>query len=260
MDLFFIAYPAVGLLSGVLAGLLGIGGGIVIVPALLFILPHAGFAEEITPHVAVATSLASVIITSIAAAYSHHRRGAVQWPVVRRMGAGLLLGAAAGAYVAGALPGSVLRFAFGVFALITAAVLAFRLQPPMGGPLPSWPALTGMGVLIGHVSALVGIGGGTMTVPFLQWRRVPLHQAIATSSACGLPIALGGSLSFALMHQYPGTPALGYIHWPAACGIGLASLLTAPLGVRLAHHLSVRTLTRIFAVFLALVAARLLSS
>ena len=138
--------------------------------------------------------------------------------------------------------------------------MMFRLQPPTGGPLPAWPTLVGIGALIGQISGLVGIGGGTMTVPFLRWHRLTLQQAIATSAACGLPIALGGSMNFALL--YPGVTnyTLGYIQWPAALGIGLASTLTVPLGVRLAHYLSVEVLTRIFAFALFIVAVEILIS
>jgi len=257
VDFFFLIYPAVGLVSGLLAGLLGIGGGLVIVPALLFILPHQGVPGVVTPHVAVATSLATVIVTSMVATHSHHRRGAVQWPIVWRMGAGLALGALAGAFIADALPGTLLKTGFGLFALFVALVMALRIEPPAGRPL-SGIGLMSAGAVIGQISALIGIGGGTMTVPLLRWSRLPLHQAIATSSACGLPIALGGTLGFSLLHKEIGSYAVEYIHWSAALGIGVASLVSAPLGVRLAHRLSTPVLTRVFAFFLALVALRLL--
>lgn len=258
VDPFFLIYPALGLLSGVLAGLLGIGGGLVLVPALLFILPRDGVAAEVAPHVAIATSLATVIVTSLAATWSQHLRGAVRWDLVRRMGAGLALGAFAGAFVADLLPGTVLRMGFGLFALWAAFGMIRGRLAQRRGALPGTPGFASVGLLIGHISALVGIGGGTMTVPFLHWRGLPLQQAVATSSACGLAIALGGTLGYALQHHASGGLMLGYVHGPAALGIGLASLVAAPLGVRMAHRLSTRMLTRIFALLLALVAIRLL--
>jgi len=257
VEYIFLAYPVVGLLSGVLAGLLGIGGGLIIVPALLFILPYQAGSSVSSIHVAVATSLATVIMTAAVATYSHHRRGAVSWPIVSRMAGGLALGAFTGAAVADALPADILRNCYGVFALGVAAHMAFRSQPAAGA-LPGGLGLLGVGMLIGHISAIVGIGGGTMTVPFLRWCRLPFQQAVATSSACGLPIALGGTLGFTLLH--PGLDGLmtGYIHWPAALGVGMASLLAAPWGVRLAHKVSRVALNYIFSIFLAIVGVYLL--
>lgn len=245
-------------MSGVLAGLLGVGGGLIIVPALLFILPQINVATAIVPQMAVATSLASVIITSVAATYSHHRRSAVRWPVVARMGIGLAVGACSGAWFAAALPGPILRMSYGVFACAVALVLALRAQPAPRADLPGAVGLAGAGIVIGAVSAVVGIGGGTLTVPFLRWRRVAMQHAVATSSACGLPIALGGTLGFILLHEQGGMYTLGYVHWPAALGIGFASVLTVPYGVRLAHRLSSVALTRVFALALALIGLRLL--
>ena len=259
MDIFFFIYPVVGLISGLLAGLLGIGGGLVIVPALLFILPYEGLPVAVTPHVAVATSLATVIVTSLVATYSHQRRGAVEWSAVRRMSIGLALGAIAGAFVADALPGAAIKMAFGIFALLVALTMVMRIEPPAGRPLSSF-SLAGAGAVIGHVSALIGIGGGTMTVPLLRRCRLTMHRAIATSSACGLPIALGGTLGFSLLNGEAGSYTVDYVHWPAALGIGLASVVSAPLGVRLAHRLSTPVLSRVFALFLVLVALRLLSA
>lgn len=257
MDLIFLAYPVVGLLSGLLAGLLGIGGGLVIVPALLLILPYQTGSSASVVHVAVATSLATVIMTAAVATYSHHRRGAVSWPIVLRMAGGLAAGAFTGAAVAGALPADILRNCYGVFALGVAAHIAFRAQPA-SGTVPGWFGLLGAGALIGHVSAIVGIGGGTMSVPFLRWCRLSLQHAVATSSACGLPIALGGTLGFTFLHPGLNGPVAGYIHWPAALGIGVASLLAAPLGVRLAHTVSTVALNYIFSIFLVIVGFYLL--
>ena len=254
----FLLYPLVGLLSGVLAGLLGIGGGLIIVPALLLILPLHGVSAAISMHVAVATSLATVILTALAASYSHHRRGAVQWPIVSRMAAGLALGAASGAWLADAMPVTLLRHCYGVFVLLVAAQMIMRSPVAKTRGMLGRTALAGAGLLIGHLSAIVGIGGGTLTVPLLRWRGLPLAQAVATSSACGLPIALGGSLGFVLLDNDVSAYTAGYIHWPAALGIGLASVLAVPWGVRLAHGVSSLALIRIFSIFLVIVGVHLL--
>src|SRR3569833_1829464 len=161
VDFFFLIYPAVGLVSGLLAGLLGIGGGLVIVPALLFILPHQGVPGVVTPPVAVATSLATGSGTSMAATHSHHRRGAVQWPIVWRMGAGLALGALAGAFIADALPGALLKTGFKLYALYVALVMALRNKPPTSHPQTD-NEKKNANAIIGQISALIGIGGGTM--------------------------------------------------------------------------------------------------
>lgn len=258
MEFTFLAYPVVGLLSGMLAGLLGIGGGLIIVPALLFILPYQEASQVSSMHAAVATSLATVVMTATVATYSHHRRGAVVWPIVVRMAGGLAIGAGSGALLVDALPAEVLRNCYGVFALGIAAYMALNPQFTGERALPGWPGLLGIGMLIGHLSAIVGIGGGTLTVPFLRWCRLSLQHAVATSSACGLPIALGATLGFTLLHNNLNDSAPGYIHWPAALGIGLTSLLAAPWGVRLAHHVSTVTLNAIFSIFLAVIGFYLL--
>ncbi len=258
MEFVFLLYPLVGLLSGVLAGLLGIGGGLIIVPALLLILPLHGVSAASSMHVAVATSLATVIMTALVASYAQHRRGAVQWRIVSRMGLGLALGAGSGALVADALPAEILRACFGVFALFAAVHMILHSRVTAAARPLAWPALLGAGALIGHLSAIVGIGGGTMTVPFLRWRGLTLTRAVATSSACGLAIALGGSLGFVLLHEGMRGYMAGYIHWPAALGIGLSSVLAAPLGVRLTHSISTVVLSRIFSIFLVIVGLYLL--
>lgn len=259
MELFFLIYPLLGLFSGFLAGLLGIGGGLVIVPALLLIFPYQGLPPYLVVHAAIATSLATVVVTSLIATYTHHRHGAVVWPVLWWMAPGLLGGAMIGASIASILPGNILGMFFGLFAIAVAIQMGFHLQPPPRGRLPVASGLTAAGAVIGTISAMVGIGGGTLSVPFLRWSNMTIHGAIATSSACGFPIAVGGSLGFILSDLVLGHRFLisGAIYWPAALWIAAASLVAVPMGARLTHRISSLPLTRIFAFTLAIIGLRL---
>lgn len=260
MHLSFIVYPLVGLLSGFLAGLLGIGGGLVIVPALLVVFPYQGLAANVVIHTAIATSLATVVVTSLISAYSHHRHSAVDWPIVRKMAPGLLGGALFGAVVTSHLPADILRVLFGLFALAAAAQMAFQLQPPSKGHMFGMPGLILAGGVIGMLSALVGVGGGTMMVPFLRWSDIIMPRAVATSSACGFPLAVGACLGFILTDEFSqGSTALsGIIYWPAAAWIACASLVAVPLGARFTHRISVLHLSRIFALALTAIGLRLI--
>lgn len=260
MTLFFLVYPVIGLFSGFLAGLLGIGGGLVIVPALLLIFPYQGLSPAGIAHAAVATSLATVIVTSLTAAYAHHRHHAMEWPVFWKMAPGLLGGAVVGAMIAGGLSGGVLRVFFGVFALLVAIQTGWRLQPSPQGRLPAVLGLAAVGAFIGMISAIVGVGGGTLTVPFLRWSNVSMQRAVATSSACGFPIAVGGSLGFTVMDVINAQTVelSGSIYWPAALWISAASIVAVPLGAKLTHRISTLLLGRVFAVVLAIIALRLI--
>jgi len=255
-----IAYFAIGAVAGILAGLMGIGGGIVIVPALYFLFVWQGFADALLMQLAVATSLATIVFTSIASARAHHRRGAVLWPTVFRLGPGIVLGAIAGGLLARYLSSGGLRMFFGLFEIAVALQIGLGAKPPAGRVLPGSLGMNLAGAGIGGLSALLGIGGGTLTVPFLLWCNVVIHQAVATAAACGLPIALAGALTMmAAGWDHPALPdhSLGYVHWPAALAIVAASFLAAPLGARLAHALPVMTLKRVFAVVLALIGLRM---
>ncbi len=255
------AYLLLGVAAGLLAGMLGVGGGLVIVPALLWLFVQQGFDGSVLMHLALGTSLATIVLTSLSSIRAHQRRGAVVWPVVGRLTPGIVLGAWLGAAIAHLLPTHTLRTLFGVFELLVAAQLALELSPSPHRQLPGSSATAAVGGVIGTVSAIVGIGGGTLTVPFLVWCNVELRRAIATSAACGLPIALAGAIGFVVSGwQHPALPpaSSGYLHWPALSGIALTSMLMAPLGARLAHTLPVATLKRLFALFLALLGIRLL--
>lgn len=254
-------YLAIGCLAGVLSGLFGVGGGIVIVPLLAMAFPSQGIADGLVMVMAVATSLATIVATSISAVAAHHRRGAVQWPWVLRLAPGILLGAAAGAVVAEGLPARTLKLAFALFLLFVAARLVFAPSRSGGAARISVWINGAAGLGIGLLSAIIGIGGGTLTVPYLAKRGVAMAQAVATSSACGLPIAVAGAAMYLYLGwQRPDLPPLsyGYIYLPAFAGIALCSALFAPLGAKLAHRLPATGLKRLFALLLLLVSARLL--
>lgn len=260
MESFFI-YAGLGVFAGTIAGYLGVGGGLIIVPVLVILFQGQAFDENILVHLAIGTSLATIIITSISSVYAHHKRGAVLWQVFRKMTAGIVVGALLGAVFADFLPGDQLRIVFGVFELIIAGYMAWNVIPSPHRDIPGRVILTVMGVLIGMVSSVIGIGGGTMTVPFLTWCNVSIRNAVATSSACGLPIAVAGAFGFIMMGWSETTlPAwsTGYIYWPAFFGIGIMSIVFAPIGARLTHALPVSMTKRIFAVFLAFLGLRML--
>ena len=255
-------YSAAGAVAGVLAGLLGIGGGMIIVPMLLFGLHQQGISNEIIMHLALGTSLASIMFTSVSSFWAHHRRGAVKWVVVQRIVIGIFVGTFLGSCVASRLSTHVLKVFFVIFLYYVAVQMLTGKKPKAGRDLPGKLGMFGVGNVIGGVSSLVGIGGGTLSVPFMIWCNIPLHQAIGTSAAIGFPIAVAGAIGFIynglmsadVLPQY----ALGYVYLPALAGLVAASVLTAPLGVRLAHSLPVGRLKMVFAALLLVVATRML--
>ncbi|GAB6197025.1 sulfite exporter TauE/SafE family protein [Lysobacter xanthus] len=257
----WLLFPLLGAVAGVLAGLLGVGGGLVLVAALAFLLPHFGVPAEAAMHAALATSLASIVFTAAASARAHARRGAVLWPTVVWMVPGLLVGGLIGSAIAVNVPGAVLRLGVAGYCLVAAAQLMLaRPRAENAGVVPRGPAMSLAGAVIGVVSALVGIGGGSMTVPLLVWRRVAPVRAVGTSSACGVAIGLGSAVGY-MLHRPDGglaSHAVGYVYLPAAIGVAVASVLAAPWGTRLAHRISGPQLKRVFALFLVAVAASLL--
>lgn len=259
---FWLLYLALGACAGLLAGLLGVGGGLVIVAALAWLLPLQGVPAGQVMHVALATSLASIVLTGLSSARAHHRRGSVLWPSVWRLVPGLMLGGVMGAMFATTLASDTLRWVVAGFCALAGTQLAFgtprAAQERSDAPRSPWLAVAGGG--IGATSAVVGIGGGSLTVPLLVWLGVPPVRAVGTSSACGVAIALASAASYAWL--VPPAPMLsgsvGYVFLPAALGIAVASVLLAPAGARLAHRLSGPALRRVFAGFLYLVALSLL--
>lgn len=256
-------YVLLGALAGVVAGLFGIGGGLLIVPVLIFSFQLQGVDPGVLTHMAVATSLATIVVTSISSVRTHHQHGAVRWLLFRPLALGILVGAVLGVNTAIQLPGPVLQIALGSFALLVAVQMAFNLKPGAGSRAPAMPELATAGGVIGWASSIFGIGGGTLTVPYLSWRRVSMQQAVATSAACGLPIALMGALTNIWLgwgHQALPDWSLGYVYLPAFVGIVMASSFTAPIGARLAHRLSQPMLKKVFALFLVVVAGRFIFS
>ncbi|MEQ1530835.1 MAG: sulfite exporter TauE/SafE family protein [Methylococcales bacterium] len=260
MAAIFLLSLLVGLLAGVLAGLFGIGGGLVIVPILVMIFSAHGFAAEQVMIMAVATSLATIVFTALSSAFAHHRLGAVWWPRVIRLAPGIMLGSGLGALVADHIDANLLRAVFIVFLLYVGVQMALQLQPKPGAVKESKILDMLVSVLIGLLSALVGIGGGTLTVPYLVSCRAPMKNAVAISSACGVPIAIAGTISYALLGWHAALPewSLGYVYLPSFLGIGLSSVFTAPIGAKLAHKLPAQQLKRYFSVLIFVMAAKLI--
>ena len=258
--LMYLLFPLLGIVAGILAGLLGVGGGLVLVAALAWLLPLFGVPPEVAMHAALASSLASIVLTAASSARAHARRGSVLWPTVAWMVPGLLLGGWLGSGVAVKLDAQTLRWIVAGYCLLAAWQTGFgRSRAPADGsevPAPrGWP-MSAAGGGIGVLSALVGIGGGSMTVPLLVWRGVKPVRAVGTSSACGVAIGLSAAAGFALHAPAGALPAhaIGFVYLPAAIGVALASVLAAPWGTRLAHRLSGNALRKVFALFLLLVA------
>ncbi|WPC04944.1 sulfite exporter TauE/SafE family protein [Pseudomonas benzenivorans] len=248
-----LLYMLLGAAAGVLAGLFGVGGGIIIVPVLVLSFTAQGVDPAVLTHLAVGTSLATIIFTSINSVLEHHRRGAVRWSIFAWMTLGILLGAGLGSLTAAAIQGPQLQRIIGVFAIAVSLQMALDLKPRASSAVPGRLALGAAGGVIGWASAIFGIGGGSLNVPFLTWRSLPMQQAVATSAACGLPIALASALSFMwLGWDDPQLPpwSLGFVYLPALAGIALTSMFFARFGARLAHRLSPRVLKRLFALLL----------
>src|SRR5690554_2208700 len=252
-----LTFLALGALVGVLAGLLGIGGGLVLVAALAWLLPQHGIPREAAMHAALASSLGSIVLTTLSSTRAHHLRGSVLWPSVAWLVPGILVGAWLGSRFAIALDGQVLKWCVAGYCILVSAQMAFSRSPDAGAPVvvPRGPALVGAGGGIGAVSAVVGIGGGSLTVPLLTWLGVVPVRAVGTAAACGIFIGLASAAGYALQAPAGALPgyALGYVYLPAAIGVALASGLTAPLGARIAHAISGVALKRVFAAFMLLI-------
>lgn len=254
---YLLIYLLLGCFSGFVAGLFGIGGGMVIVPILIFSFKAQQLDPSIITHLAIGTSLACIIVTSMSAVWAQHKRGAVLWSVVKKMALGLFLGSIIGAQIAHAIPARELEIIIGLFALLTAAQMFFNYKGKLGHiPLPQTVGLGVAGSSIGAASAIFGIGGGTFTVPYLTLHGVSMTNAVASASACGLPIALGGAVGFMWSGWHEAnlpTEAWGFVHLPAFIGISCTSLFLAKLGVKMAHQLPAATLKKLFAGLLVIV-------
>lgn len=257
----FAIYLALGALAGTLAGLFGIGGGLVIVPVLIFSFGLQGISSEIAAHLAVGTSLATIVFTSISSIRTHHSHLAVRWDLFRPMTVGIVLGAALGAWTASLMSGPVLELVIGVFVILVSLKMLTGFNPSPGRDVPGKTGLAGAGTGIGWASAIFGIGGGTLTVPFLSWSNVRMQQAVGTSAACGLPIAIAGALAnMGTGWQHPHLPeySIGFVYLPAVLGVVATSVIFARVGANLAHRLDAKLLKRIFALLLMVVGIRFL--
>jgi len=295
-----LMYSSVGVVAGLLGGLLGVGGGLVIVPMLVYCFSLQGVTDERAMHLALGTSMASIVFTSISSTWAHHRRGGIDWVVVRRASVGILCGTFVGTCLVAQVPAQYLKTLFVVFLCYVATHMAIgrkRNPSPEGDPaaqqlsndkqdngrceqpdapirtstgrkaasrsLPGPLGMIGAGGVIGLVSSWVGIGGGTLSVPFLVWHNLPFKSAIGTSAALGFPIAVAGAIGY--LYNGAGVPdrpnhSLGYVYLPALAGIAVASVAMAPVGAKIAHAISVDVLNRFFAVLLFAVAARMVFS
>lgn len=253
---------ALGCISGFLAGLLGIGGGMLLVPALTFIATVQGFPAGYVVKMAVATSLATILFTSLSSVRAHHQRGAVRWGVVKLLAPGIVAGSLLGAQIARLLSARTLALVFAVFVTYSAVQMFIDKKPKPSRQLPQGAGMFGSGTVIGTLSSLVGAGGGFISVPFMAWCNVPIHTAVATSAALGFPIALAGTIGYLYAGwNLQGVPdgSFGYLYLPALALIAATSVLFAPFGARAAHKLDVRQLKRAFACLLFVLAAYMAS-
>ena len=251
-----------GLCTGFLAGLLGIGGGMIMVPFITAILTARDVAPNLAVKMAIATSMTTIIFTSISSVRAHHKRGAVRWDIVKRLAPGIVLGAAlASLGVFSVLKGSVLALLFAGFISFSATQMLRGKKPTAARTLPGSAGQVGAGTVIGFLSGLVGAGGGFVSVPFMTWCNVSMHNAVATSAALGFPIALSNVLGYLVSGQgLEGRPAgsVGYVFGPALLVIATASVLMAPVGVKAAHALPVASLKKVFASILFALAGYML--
>lgn len=250
-----------GMATGFLAGLLGIGGAMLMVPFITIILTARGYPAEHIVKTAVATSLATICFTSLSSVRVHHGRGAVRWRIVLLLAPGILLGSLAGAQIAAYLPGRTLAVVFAMFLAFSATQMLIDRKPHASRSFPGAAGSLAAGGVIGVISALVGAGGAFMTVPFMTWCNVKMHDAVGTSAALGFPIAVAGTAGYIwagrdLPQMPPGS--VGYLYLPALVVISLASVTLAPLGARTAHRMDIRRLRKVFAFLLYILAANVL--
>jgi uncharacterized membrane protein YfcA len=262
-DLWWLAYPLLGLVVGFLGGLLGIGGGSIIVPMLVTFFLAQGFPHEQVLHMALGTSMATILFTSVSSMRAHHARGAVNWEIIRQITPGILAGTFFGAFIAARLNTVPLAVFFACFLCFVASQMLRNTKPKPSRELPGRTGMSAVGLFIGLISALVAIGGGSLSVPFMIWCNVEARRAIGTSAAIGFPIALAGTAGYLVNGLTEGgmpPHTLGYIYLPALVLVGAVSALTAPLGAARAHSMPIATLRKIFAGMLILLAIKMLHS
>lgn len=246
----YLFYLMVGSIAGLISGLFGLGGGAIIVPLLIFSFAARGMPSELITHLAIGTSLATIVFTALSSMYTHHQKQAIRWDIVKKLAPGIMLGAVIGSLFAISLEGQMLQFLFGGFLIIIA--LQLLLYTPKVGErsLPNVMGMSISGSFIGGLSAIFGIGGGTLSVPLLTYFGVKIHQAVGTAAACGLPIALAATLAYATASPDAEgllSTSIGFVFVPALLGIIVASLPCARLGALLAHKVNAQKLRKAFA-------------
>lgn len=263
VNVWWLAYPLLGAVVGFFAGLLGVGGGAIMVPMLTTFFVAQDFAHDQVVHMALGTSMAAIVLTSVSSLRAHHSHGAVRWDIVRSITPGILLGTFLATFVASRVDTVPLAIFFAAFTFYVAVQMMLNIKPKPARELPGFVGMSAAGLGIGGVSALVAIGGGSLSVPFMTWCNVKMQNAIGTSAAIGLPIAVSGTLGY-LVNGWgaEGVPplTLGYIYLPALVLVAAVSMLFAPLGARLAHRLPVATLKKVFAGVLIVLCAKMLHS
>lgn len=261
MTLWLLSYVVLGLASGVIAGLFGVGGGLTIVPILLLLFQAQGFPDAQIMHLALGTAMATIVVTSISSMRAHDRQGAVRWDIFRSMAPGLVGGTLLGSLFASRVPTDAMAMVFTLIVYWAALQMLLDIKPKPTRQLPGSGGLLGIGGLIGGVSSLVAAGGGFLSVPFMLLCNVPIRQAVGTSAALGFPIAAAGVVGYIAagwgLAELPG-PHLGFVYLPAFIGVVVSTIFMAPVGARLAHRLPVKQLKRAFGVMLALLASKML--
>jgi uncharacterized membrane protein YfcA len=258
-----LSYLLLGSVVGVMAGLLGIGGGGIMVPVLTSLFLWQGLPAESVVHLALGTSMASIIVTSISSLRSHHHKGAVIWDIVKKMSVGIIVGTFLATFIAAYAKAWFLALFFSFFMAVVSIRMFLNTQTKAHRTLAGSTGLLFAGSVIGAISALVSIGGGSLTVPYLTWQNIDMRKAIGTSAAIGLPIAIAGTFGYVL-NGWENTSVdkltFGYVYLPAVLLISLSSFFTAPIGVNLAHKLPVATIKKVFALLLILLSLKMLLS
>lgn len=258
-----VAFLALGAVVGFMAGLLGIGGGGIMVPMLTTIFLAQGIPVEQVVHMALGTSMASIVMTSFASMRAHHKKGAIQWDIVKVMAPGVIIGTFAATFLATYMKSSQLAIFFAIFMAYVSIQMALDKKPKPSQGVVTSQKLFGAGTFIGVISALVSIGGGSLTVPFLIWQNIDLKKAIASSAAIGFPLSIAGTVGYminGMMQTGQAGMLLGFVYFPAVILISLVSFFTAPLGAKMAHTLPVSKLKKIFALLLMALSIKMLTS
>lgn len=261
MEWWWLVYLLMGLFVGYFAGLLGIGGGLILVTLMVYLFTLQGFPEDRILHMALGTSITSIVFTSISSLRAHHKHGAVRWDILRACSGGLIVGTLLGAVVADFLKSKYLAVFFVIFVYYSAVQMFANVKPKPTRQLPGFWGMNVAGVVVGIVSALVGVGGGVLSIPLMSMCNVPMRNAIGTSAALGLPIAISGTIGFiatGLDKDHLPPFSLGYVYLPALVGIVIGTFVTVPWGARMAHSMPIPRLKKVFAVILFILATRML--